>query len=184
MAVAMTDPPCTSVAATFSIPFSRYLSRDGEVERPLPTFAESAETLITLCRAMVLTRLFDEEAVALQRTGRLGTYASSLGQEAVGVGVASAMRSEDVLLPSFREQSAMLWRGVTMTELLLYWGGDERGSDFQGPRQDFPVCIRVASHFPHSVGVALAMQMQHGASSDPTQGRRPVRKRSGSWPLS
>lgn len=171
MAVAMNDPPHPSVVATFSIPFGRYLSRDGEMERPLPTFAESAETLMALYRAMVLTRLFDEKAVALQRTGRLGTYASSLGQEAVGVGVASAMRSEDVLLPSFREQSAMLWRGVTMAELLLYWGGDERGSDFQGPRQDFPVCIPVASHFPHAVGVALAMQMRRDACRHPTQGR-------------
>ena len=26
-----------------------------------------------------------------------------------------------------------------MVELLLYWGGDERGSDFAGPREDFPV---------------------------------------------
>lgn len=160
MAAALIDPPRTSIAATFSIPFSRYLSRDGEVVRALPTFAETPETLIALYRGMVLTRLFDEKAVALQRTGRLGTYASSLGQEAIGVGVASAMQAGDVLLPSFREQSAMLWRGVTMTELLLYWGGDERGSDFQGPRQDFPVCIPVATHFPHAVGVAIAMQMR------------------------
>jgi Dehydrogenase E1 component len=45
-----------------------------------------------LYRAMVLLRLFDRKAVALQRTGRLGTYAVSLGQEAVSVGIASAMR--------------------------------------------------------------------------------------------
>ena len=30
------------------------------------------------------------------------------------------------------------WRGVTPLELFLYWGGDERGSDFAGPREDFP----------------------------------------------
>jgi hypothetical protein len=44
----------------------------------------------------VLLRLFDKKAVALQRTGRLGTYAVSLGQEAVSVGIASAMWEEDV----------------------------------------------------------------------------------------
>ena len=109
---------------------------------------------------MVLTRIFDEKAVALQRTGRLGTYASSLGQEAVGVGVASAMRQSDVLLPSFREQSAMLWRGVTMPEILAYWGGDERGSNYTGPREDFPVCIPVGTQFPHAAGVALAMKLR------------------------
>jgi len=109
---------------------------------------------------MVLTRVFDAKAVALQRTGRLGTYASSLGQEAVGVGVASTMRGTDVLLPSFREQSAMLWRGVSMQEILAYWGGDERGSNFSGPRDDFPVCIPVSTQFPHAVCVALAMKLR------------------------
>jgi len=65
-----------------------------------------------------------------------------------------------VLLPSFRDHAAQLWRGVAMTELLLCWGGDERGSAFAGPRQDFPACIPVASQFPHAAGVALAMRLR------------------------
>jgi pyruvate dehydrogenase E1 component alpha subunit len=47
-----------------------------------------------------------------------------------------------------------------MTELLLYWGGDERGSDFKGPRADFPVCIPVSTQFAHAAGVALAMKLR------------------------
>jgi len=109
---------------------------------------------------MVRTRSFDAKAVALQRTGRLGTFASSLGQEAAPVGVASAMRDEDVLLPSFREQGAQLWWGVTPLEFFLYWGGDERGSDFARAREDFPVCVPVGSHAPHAVGVALAFKLR------------------------
>lgn len=132
----------------------------GHVQETLPKFANNADALLDLYRAMVLTRVFDEKAVALQRTGRLGTFASSLGQEAVGVGVAAAMQDEDVLLPSFREQAAQLWRGVSPLELLLYWGGDERGSNFAEQRLDFPVCIPVASHFPHAVGVALGFQLR------------------------
>lgn len=147
--------------ASFAIPYSRYLRPDGTLERELPAFAQDPKELIPLYRMMVLTRALDEKAVALQRTGRLGTYASSLGQEAVGVGLAAAMKAEDVLVPSFREQSAQLWRGVTPTEVLLYWGGDERGSDFSGPRQDFPVCIPVATHLPHAAGVALAFQLRN-----------------------
>ena len=126
--------------------------------RDLPGFARDGETLTALYAAMVRTRSFDARAVALQRTGRLGTYASSLGQEAVGVGVAGAMTGADVFLPSFREHGGQLWRGVTLEELFLYWGGDERGNDFAGPRRDFPVCVPVASQFPHAAGVALAMQ--------------------------
>lgn len=148
---------CGTTIAKFSIGFTRCLDRTGTVVGIAPDAGCNPEALY---RAMVLARLFDEKAVALQRTGRLGTFASSLGQEAVGVGVASAMRANDVLLPSFRERGAMLWRGVTMTELLAYWGGDELGSNFAGPREDFPICIPVASHFPHAVGVALAMHLR------------------------
>lgn len=136
----------------------RCLDPDGLPATALPEIAASRDRLVDLYRAMVLTRHFDQRAVTLQRTGRLGTYASSLGQEAVGVGVASAMETRDVLLPSFREHGAQLWRGVTMVELLAYWGGDERGSDFAACREDFPVCIPVASHLPHAAGVALAMK--------------------------
>lgn len=150
----------SNIVASFEIPFTAFLAPGGEVKRPLPEFARSLQDLATLYRGMVLTRIFDEKAVALQRTGRLGTYASSLGQEAVPVGVASAMRRDDVLLPSFREQGAQLWRGVSLKEILLYWGGDERGSDFSGPREDFPVCVPVASHVPHAVGVALALKLK------------------------
>jgi pyruvate dehydrogenase E1 component alpha subunit len=73
------------------------------------------------------------------------------------------MRPDDVLLPSFREQSAMMWRGVSMSELLLYWGGDERGSDFSNARRDFPICVPVATHFTHAAGAAFALKRQGDA---------------------
>ena len=140
--------------------FERFLDPEGRATAPFPAFAQEPDTLVSLYRAMVLTRTFDAKAVALQRTGRLGTYASSLGQEAVAVGIGAAMRSEDVLLPSFREQGAQFLRGVALEELLLYWGGDERGSDFKGPREDFPICVPVGSHAPHAAGVALAFKLR------------------------
>ena len=127
----------------------------------LPAFAHDRETLVALYRGLVLNRTFDEKAIALQRTGRLGTYASSLGQEAVSVGAAAAMQPDDLLLPSFREHGAQLWRGVSLVELLQYWGGDERGSNFQAQRHDFPVSIPVASHLPHACGVATAMKLRN-----------------------
>ena len=146
--------------AEFAMTSIRVLDPRGEVIAPLPEFARKPSELVALYRAMVLTRAFDAKAIALQRTGRLGTYASSLGQEAVAVGVAAAMQPNDVLLPSFREHGAQLWRGVTLKELFLYWGGDERGNDFAGPREDFPNCVPVGSHAPHAVGVALAFRLR------------------------
>ena len=127
----------------------------------MPPWGDDPEILLPLYRSMVLTRTFDAAALRLQRTGRLGTYASPLGQESIGAAVASAMLKKDVLVPSYREFSAQLWRGVTMTEILLYWGGDERGNDFQGPREDFPASIPIASHSCHATGVAYAFKLRH-----------------------
>jgi len=149
-----------TAVVTFEIGYTRVLGPDGKAVSALPEFARDREVLVALYRWMVLTRTFDAKAIALQRTGRLGTYASCLGQEAVAVGAAHPMLAEDVLLPSFREHGAQLVRGVTLKELLLYWGGDGRGSDYAGPRQDFPVCIPVGTHAPHAAGVALAFKLR------------------------
>ena len=149
--------------AEFTIEYTQFLDPAGRPVGPLPAFARDPAALIPLYRAMVLTRRFDAKAVALQRTGRLGTFASSLGQEAVVVGLASAMRPEDVLLPSYRETGAQLYRGVSLDELLLYWGGDERGSDYAGPRDDFPVSVPVASQCLHAAGVGYAFKLQREA---------------------
>jgi len=146
------------VIARFEVRRRSYLGPDGSVLRPLPAFASDTATLVSLYRGMVLTRAFDLKAVSLQRTGRLGTYAVSLGQEAVSVGIASAMRREDVVLPSYRDNGTLLWRGTKMEEILLFWGGDERGSLSSGPPHDFPYCIPVASQAPHAAGVAYAFK--------------------------
>jgi 2-oxoisovalerate dehydrogenase E1 component alpha subunit len=148
------------VIARFEVRHRNYLAPDGSIQRRLPAFASDTRLLVRLYREMVLVRAFDLKAVALQRTGRLGTYAASLGQEAVSVGVASAMRNEDVLLPSYRDNAALIWRGVKLEEILLFWGGDERGNHFSGPVQDFPFCIPVGSQAPHAAGVAYAFKLR------------------------
>ena len=148
------------IIARFEVRRRNYLAPDGAMSRPLPAFATDAKLLVELYRSMVLLRLFDRKAVALQRTGRLGTYAISLGQEAVSVGIASAMREDDVLVPSYRDNGALLWRGVKLEEILLFWGGDERGNQSSGPVHDFPFCVPVGSQAPHAAGVAYAFKLR------------------------
>jgi pyruvate dehydrogenase E1 component alpha subunit len=149
-----------STVASFSVERVGFIDASGAACAPLPDAARDADSVRALYRAMVLTRAFDARAVSLQRTGRLGTFASSLGQEAVAVGIGAAMNADDVLLPSFREHGAQLWRGVSMLELLLYWGGDERGNDFREARRDFPNCVPVGTQAPHAAGVALALKLR------------------------
>ncbi len=144
------------MSVDFHIGFDQLLSPEGEL-RPSPkNYAQDAQLLLKLYRAMTRARIFDGKAIALQRTGKLGTFASSLGQEAIGVGVAAAMETRDVLVPSYRDHAAQFVRGMRMEDCLLYWGGDERGSDFAVPRSDFPNCVPVATQVAHAVGAAYA----------------------------
>ena len=149
-----------TVVANFEIHHSRFIDPDGKVAQPLPAFARDPEALVGLYRWMVLMRAYDAKAIALQRTGQLGTFASLLGKEAVEAGIGSAMAPDDVFLMTYRENGAQLMRGVTLKELFLYWGGDERGSDFAGPRRDFPICITIAAQVTHAVGVAYAFKLR------------------------
>lgn len=144
--------------AEFSIQYQQYLNEHAQVTQELPAFAQDPAHLIRLYTSMQRTRLLDAKAVLMQRTGKMGTYPSSLGQEAVSTGLGDAMRPEDVFCPYYRDQGAMLERGVTMAEILSYWGGDERGADFQGPREDFPVSVPIATQCLHACGVAYAFK--------------------------
>jgi len=149
-----------AIVGRFEIESRQFLDPDGHVVQPLPAFTRDAQVLTAMYSNMVLARSFDQKMLALQRTGQLGTFASCVGKEAVDVGVTSVMRPEDTLLVTYRETAAQLMRGVSMLELLLYWGGDERGSNFAVPRADFPLCITIASHCCHAVGVAYAYKLR------------------------
>ncbi len=124
---------------------------------------------------MLLTRTYDHKAVALQRTGKLGTYPSHLGAEAIGIAVGRALKVDDVFVPYYlkvddvfvpyyRDMPAMWARGIGMEKNLQYWGGDERGSDFTPDEhlhcRDLPFCVPIATQCTHAVGVASALKIQ------------------------
>lgn len=155
-------PASTTRSASFEILCRHYLSAEGDLADDAPALAHDKDLVCGLYRHMALARAFDAKAVAMQRTGRIGTYASLLGEEAVGCAVARAMRDSDVLLPSFREHGAQLQRGVPIESLLLYWAGDERGNHFEQPKQDFPNCVPIASQVPIAAGVALGIKLRGG----------------------
>jgi 2-oxoisovalerate dehydrogenase E1 component alpha subunit len=146
--------------AEFKVEYRQTLDPMGGIVGPLPSFATDTEEVLRMYRAMTHQRLFDAKAVNLQRTGQLGTYASSVGHEATHIGVAAAMDPADVLAPVYRETGTQLWRGVTMLEILTYWGGDERGNDFAVPRGDFAWCIPIATQTLHAAGAAMAFKVR------------------------
>ncbi|WP_131783046.1 pyruvate dehydrogenase (acetyl-transferring) E1 component subunit alpha [Legionella gresilensis] len=147
-----------TIIAHFEIAFKQFLDEQGKLHNSLPTWAEDGSILQELYRIMVRTRIFDKKAIALQRTGRMGTYAPINGQEAISTAIGHVMHKEDVLIPYYRDYAAQLQRGVKMAEILAYWGGDERGSQFNCNSGDLPICVPIASQCLHATGVAFAFK--------------------------
>lgn len=146
----------------FEINYLQYLNNEGKpVSDNLPDFATDKNILTQLYHDMHLLRAFDAKAYAMQRTGKMGTYPASLGQEAIGVGYGSVMEKVDVLVPYYRSTGGLLQHGVSMTEILTYWGGDERGSLFKNAQQDLPIAVPIATQCLNATGVATAIKLRN-----------------------
>ena len=151
--------PKTTATAQFTVSYLQFLDEQSRLTQALPAFADR-ETLLHLYRVMSLVRKFDNKAINLQRIGTIGTFPAARGQEAVGVGAGHAMQKTDVFCPYYRDQGIALLRGIQLSEILSYWGGDERGSDYANPdvKEDFPICVPIAGQLLHAAGVAYAIK--------------------------
>src|SRR5213593_2798437 len=112
-----------------------------------------------LYRAMVAARLFDRKGSALQKQGRLATYAPFEGQEAAQIGSAAALRGDDWLVATYRDAAAMWFRGYPWKLLLLWRAGDERGGAPPEGVNVLPPSITVGAHMLHAVGLAWAAKL-------------------------
>ena len=107
---------------------------------------------------MVLARRLDEEALALQRQGELGLWLMSLGQEAAQVGSIRAVEEGDYVFPTYREHAAALCRGISPTELLVQWRGNQHsGWDPQDYRFHFYSLV-LGTQTLHATGYAMGVQ--------------------------
>lgn len=149
-----------NIVARFEIPYFQILSEDGKVIDELPEFAKDTKRLLHLYKIMMLNRFFDTKAIALTRTGKLGTYPSVRGQEAIFAGIGDAMDKSDLYVPYYRDVGALIQRGVKLKEILMYWGGDERGNAFECDNQDFPYSVPIGTQMLHAAGVATAFQIR------------------------
>jgi 2-oxoisovalerate dehydrogenase E1 component alpha subunit len=150
-----------SVAAQFSVEFIQCLRADGALSEIATPLAQDLPKLRDLFQRMLFLRCFDSKAIALQRTGKLGTYASALGHEAAHVGIGSALRPEDCFAPMYREYGAQFYRGVLPRHVLMYWGGDERGNNFSGAQHDFSWCVPISTQCLHAAGAAMAFKYRN-----------------------
>lgn len=140
----------------------RIIGDGGSVpDQPVPD-GLSEKNLLELYRGLVLLRVFDERAVALQRQGRIGTYALYWGEEATQAGALYACEDRDWVFPSYRQNAIGILRGVDPATILAWWRGYGGKLGFYNPREHRvgPICVPIATHLPHAVGIAWAAKIK------------------------
>ena len=105
---------------------------------------------------MVFARTYDRKSTALQKQGRLATYAPFEGQEAAQVGSAAALDPDDWMVATYRDAAAMWMQGYPVELLFAGRTGDERGGSPPDHISVLPPSITVGGHMVHAVGLAWA----------------------------
>ncbi|HEX9926447.1 MAG TPA: pyruvate dehydrogenase (acetyl-transferring) E1 component subunit alpha [Anaerolineae bacterium] len=134
------------------------LTPEGDLVGPLPDL--SPERLIQFYRWMVLGRVYSDRMVALQRQGRMGTFAPLNGQEAVAVGVAAPLQPDDWLVGSYRVDISYYIKGVPLVALMQQWGGTI-ADNYPREANAMPFQIVLGTQMQHAVGVAQALKYEH-----------------------
>lgn len=111
-------------------------------------------------RDMVLARELDRRMLALQRQGRIGTYAMLEGEEAVQIGSALALEPDDFVFPSYREHGVQITRGLPMEVLLAYWKGLPNDRWDPEKYRTGIITVPIASQLPHAVGYSYITKLR------------------------
>jgi 2-oxoisovalerate dehydrogenase E1 component alpha subunit len=135
------------------------LSPEGElVEHPDYAISLSDAELRGLYRDMALVRRLDSEAVALQRQGELGLWASCLGQEAAQVGSGRVLRPDDFAFPTYRDHGVIWARGMQPLEMLAMYRGVTNGGWDPVARNCALSTIVIGNQVLHAVGYGMGIQ--------------------------
>jgi 2-oxoisovalerate dehydrogenase E1 component alpha subunit len=146
----------------------RVLDDEGRAVGPWNPHLEPEDLQVGL-RHMVLTRRFDDRMQRIQRQGRISFYVKSTGEEAVSIAGAMALRPDDMLFPSYRNQGLYIVRGRSLVDLMCQCLSNTR--DMCKGRQMpvlyhwasgniFSISGNLATQFPQAVGWAMAAALK------------------------
>jgi 2-oxoisovalerate dehydrogenase E1 component alpha subunit len=142
----------------------RVLDDSGEAVGPWHPHLDVADLQVGL-RHMLLTRLYDDRMQRMQRAGKISFYIRSLGEEAVSVAQAMALRPGDMLFPAYRNQGLQIARGILLLDLMCQLLSNTRdmckGRQLpvmyhSKPGNIFSISGNLATQFPQAVGWAMA----------------------------
>ena len=163
---AVPDPLGLDGRAGSAVPI-QLLTPEGErVEHPDYPLEVSAEEVKALYRDLVLVRRIDFEAIALQRQGELGIWASLLGQEAAQVGSGRALEPRDMAFPTYREHGVAWCRGLDPAKLLELYRGVSHGGWDPKAHNFHLYTIVIGSQTLHATGYAMGIQRDGAVGED------------------
>ncbi len=87
----------------------------------------SDELLRQLYTAIVKPRMIEEKMLILLRQNRISKWFSGIGQEAIAVGVTSALRKDEYILPMHRNLGVFTGRDLPLHRLFAQWQGTAMG---------------------------------------------------------
>ena len=134
------------------------LTPEGQrVTHPEYSLDISDDDIAGLYRDLVLVRRIDTEAIALQRQGELGLWASLLGQEAAQIGAGRALKPHDMAFPTYREHGVAWCRDVDPLTLLGLFRGTNLGG-FDPREHNFNLyTIVIGAQTLHATGYAMGI---------------------------
>jgi pyruvate dehydrogenase E1 component alpha subunit len=120
------------------------------------------EFLLEALRWMLLSRLYDEKVIGLQRQGKFGVYSPGLGQEASIVGSAMALDPErDWIVPQYRETMAVVHHGYALEKLSAgYMGKTTEATRIPEGVNVLPTQVALAAQLPQATGLAWGLKLQ------------------------
>ncbi len=126
-------------------------------------------TDLELYRALLLPRRIEERMLLLLRQGTLSKWFSGIGQEAVAVGVATALEPDDAILPMHRNLGVFTARGLELAELFrqllgrenaLTHGRDRSFHFGSAPHHIVGMISHLAAMLPVACGLGLAYRLR------------------------
>ena len=117
------------------------------------------EQLLDLYKSILKPRMIEEKMLILLRQGKISKWFSGIGQEAIAVGVSSALEQEEYILPMHRNLGVFTTKGVPLNRLFSQFQGKMNGftkgrdRSFHFGSQEHKV-VGMISHLGPQLGVA------------------------------